>query len=282
MPRQKILSVLSMGRKFAVLAALVLCLVAAQGCQKKVLTVPPSSGGKQTVSGPVTSTPIKQPSVGASSGQSQVIQGASASKRGTTPYTVLGKTYYPLTEAGNYVEEGLASWYGQDFHGKQTANGERYNMHDLTAAHKILPFGTIVRVTNLDNGRSVDMRINDRGPFIDGRIIDLSYAGAQRLDMLSQGTVKVRVKAMGSGGVVVKEDEFKGNFYIQVGSFTQESNASGLRTRLVSDGLNARSVFSSDVQSWRVQIGPYSSLGAAEEMAGKLRDSYPNSFIIVD
>ena len=96
-----------------------------------------------------------------------------------------------------WTEEGIASWYGKKFHGRQTASGERYDMHELTAAHKSLPFGTRVRVTNLDNGRHVVVRITDRGPFIKGRIIDLSYAAARKVDMVNAGTARVRVEVVG-------------------------------------------------------------------------------------
>jgi rare lipoprotein A len=96
-----------------------------------------------------------------------------------------------------WTEEGIASWYGKNFHGRQTASGERYDMNELTAAHKSLPFGTRVRVTNLDNGRQVVVRINDRGPFIKGRIIDLSRAAAQKVDLVNAGTARVRIEVIG-------------------------------------------------------------------------------------
>ena len=100
---------------------------------------------------------------------------------GSRPYTVRGKTYYPLKSAHGFVEEGVASWYGPGFHGKRTASGERFNQYNISAAHKILPLGTEVRVTNLENHRSLILRINDRGPFVDDRVIDLSRGAAQRL-----------------------------------------------------------------------------------------------------
>jgi len=115
---------------------------------------------------------------------------------GSKPYTIRGKTYYPLQSARGFVEEGIASWYGPGFHGKRTANGEIYDMHAMTAAHKILPLGTIVRVTNKNNGRSLVLRINDRGPFVDDRVIDLSRAAAEKLDILAKGTAPVRIVAM--------------------------------------------------------------------------------------
>jgi rare lipoprotein A len=98
--------------------------------------------------------------------------------------------------AGGYRQKGLASWYGPKFHGRTTASGERYNMFDMTAAHKTLPFGTKVKITNLENGRKVHVRINDRGPFVKGRIIDLSYAAAKELDITRSGVVKVKLEVV--------------------------------------------------------------------------------------
>lgn len=109
------------------------------------------------------------------------------------PYTILGRTYYPR-EQPNYKEVGMASWYGSDFHNRKTANGETYNMNDYTAAHRTLPLPSMVRVTNLENGKSVKVRVNDRGPFAKGRIIDVSKKVAQKLDFHHQGTTKVRVE----------------------------------------------------------------------------------------
>ncbi len=121
--------------------------------------------------------------------------------RGTSSYTVRGETYYPLQTGEGYVEEGEASWYGPGFHGKTTANGERYNQNAMTAAHKTLPLGTDVRVTHLGNGKSIEVRINDRGPFLHGRIIDLSKRGAEKLGMKDSGTAQVRVEALSENGI---------------------------------------------------------------------------------
>jgi rare lipoprotein A len=127
-----------------------------------------------------------------------------------------------------YQEQGMASWYGPGFHGKTTSNKEIYDMHDMTAAHRTLPFGTHVMVTNLENGRSVVVRINDRGPFVNDRIIDLSYAAAQQLDMLGPGVVKVRVEVLPD----ISPDPGAQKFSVQVGSFTVKSNAAALQDSL--------------------------------------------------
>ncbi len=112
---------------------------------------------------------------------------------GTKPYTVKGKKYYPLQTAHGFVEEGEASWYGPGFHGNTTANGETYNQYALTAAHKLLPLGTTVHVTNLDNGKTVTLRVNDRGPFSGDRVLDVSKKAAEKLDMIQSGTAQVRI-----------------------------------------------------------------------------------------
>lgn len=116
-----------------------------------------------------------------------------------SPYTVLGKTYQVLPDSRGFTEEGIASWYGNKFHGRKTANGEIYSMYGMTAAHKNLPIPSYVRVTNLSNGRQVVVRVNDRGPFHQGRVIDLTYAGASKLGFVKQGTAPVRVEAVGPG-----------------------------------------------------------------------------------
>lgn len=113
------------------------------------------------------------------------------------PYSIMGKTYWPVQSALGYNEVGNASWYGIDFHGKKTATGEVYDMFGVSAAHKTLPLGTKVRVTNLENGRELELMVNDRGPFVDGRIIDLSYASARLLGMADKGVAKVRVVGIG-------------------------------------------------------------------------------------
>lgn len=116
-----------------------------------------------------------------------------------SPYTVLGKTYYLLPESRGFTEEGIASWYGNKFHGRQTSNGEIYSMYGMTAAHKRLPIPSYVRVTNLNNGREIVVRVNDRGPFHEGRIIDLTYAGASKLGFIKQGTAPVRIEVLEPG-----------------------------------------------------------------------------------
>ena len=122
---------------------------------------------------------------------------------------------------------GIASWYGADFHGRTTSNREIYNMYDMTAAHQTLPFGTRVLVTNLDNGRTAEVRVNDRGPFVKGRIIDLSYAAARILGLVGPGTAPVRLDILENGS-----QPLDGRYLVQVGAFLQERNARDMRNRL--------------------------------------------------
>ncbi len=145
--------------------------------------------------------------------------------------------------AKGYVETGLASWYGPEFHGRPTSSREIFNQHDLTAAHRTLPFGTVVQVTNLENGRQVNVRINDRGPFIKDRIIDLSYAAARMLDMIGPGIARVRLEVVGFESVKAQSGDA---YFLQVGSFVNPERARALYLKLQSE---FPSVFISPFQS---------------------------------
>jgi rare lipoprotein A len=145
------------------------------------------------------------------------------------PYTIGSKTYYPTMVSIGETFSGVASWYGKDFHGRKTSNGEIYNMYDLTAAHKTLPMNTMVRVTHLENDKSVVVRINDRGPFVKSRIIDLSYTAAKRIDMIKRGTAPVRLEVIGFDGIVGDRPGHHsiqgGNFMVQIGAFRRKEGA---------------------------------------------------------
>lgn len=200
---------------------------------------------------------------------------------GTKPYTVLGKTYYPLKSAHGFVEEGVASWYGPGFHGKTTANGEKYNQYAMTAAHKILPLGTQIRVTRLDNGRFILVRVNDRGPFVDDRIIDLSKAAATRLNMMGSGTARVRVQSVGTVADTTPSGDIKGNFYIQVGAFGSKANAAKLIRVLTKAGQKGRLIFGGN-NMWNVQVGPWKDSDSAGKMLPAIKALYPRAFVVGD
>ena len=177
------------------------------------------------------------------------------------------RTTLPATVSVNYVEEGLASWYGVPYHGRRAANGEIYDMHKLTAAHRTLPFETVVRVTNLRNGRKTEVRINDRGPFVERRVIDLSLEAARQLDMVAAGVAPVRLE------VVSGADLLAGSFTVQVGAFEVQENARKLRRRLE---RRYQPVFIHEYDSpnglfYRVRVGRVPSIEAAKQLAHKLR-----------
>jgi rare lipoprotein A len=151
----------------------------------------PRSGGYFEDDGP------DAPIADAASLPDAVPRAEARSRYGNNPYTVNGKTYSPLAEAKDYRERGIASWYGKKFHGRRTSSGETYDMHAMTAAHKTLPLPSYVRIRNLHNGRSVIVRVNDRGPFLHNRLIDLSYAAAAKLGIVGTGTGVVEVETVG-------------------------------------------------------------------------------------
>jgi rare lipoprotein A len=182
-------------------------------------------------------------------------------------YRVMGENYFPLKSSEGFTETGIASWYGKKFHGRLTANGEKYDMYGRSGAHKTLPFGTVVRVTNLSNGRTADVRINDRGPFVHGRIIDLTHTLANELGFMGQGTAKVRLEALGSTKPQKTAQNLQsGNFTWQVGSFSSKENAKGLAAKLSNEFSNARvtEALVRGSKVYRVQVGKYSSRGQAD------------------
>lgn len=211
------------------------------------------------------------------------------------PYTVNGISYYPLPDSKGFVQEGVASWYGREFHGRKTSSGEVYNMYDMTAAHKTLPFGTYVRVMNLENQREVVVRINDRGPFVKKRIIDLSREAGKRLGLIGPGTAPVKVVALlkevdrirsdGSVKPVVEETDFtKGKFTVQVGAFENRANAKGLAKRLkviFSHVTITNHAPSSGERLYRVRVSLSEDLEGANRIVEKLRYlGFSETFIV--
>ena len=164
------------------------------------------------------------------------------------PYVINNKTYYPIPSATGYSEVGIASWYGGKFHGRLTSNGEVYDMHSMTAAHKTLPMNTMLLIKNLDNGKQTIVRINDRGPFVQGRIVDLSYKAANAIGIADKGIARVQAIALGeqtvstsaAGLAEAPSLEYKdlsvGEFYVQIGAFTEEPNAARLQKRFADAG----------------------------------------------
>ncbi len=204
-------------------------------------------------------------------------------------YRVNGKWYHPITDSDGFHQSGTASWYGAAFHGKKTANGETYNMHARTAAHKTLPLGTFVLVRRLDNGKETIVRINDRGPFVRGRVIDLSRRAARDIDMIGPGTAPVEIAAMEKGiagssrGDKEHEDFYTGDFAVQVGAFVHKSLAEKLCTKLRSryEHVFITTVRRHEQLFYRVRVGRFRSLAKAEQAEARLvLTGYPNAFAV--
>ena len=198
------------------------------------------------------------------------------------PYVIGGVRYVPRADP-NYDRTGMASWYGPGFHGKRTANGEVYDMDALTAAHPTLPMPSRVRVANLENGRSVVLRINDRGPFAGGRIIDVSRRAARELGFLRQGVARVRVTVLDSRAAAPPSAP-AGAFFVQVGAFANEANANRLRAKLP---RNARFGISTAATAWgvrhRVRAGPLRSRAEALDLLSALRAAgYRDALLVRD
>jgi rare lipoprotein A len=207
-------------------------------------------------------------------------------------YEVNGQRYQPIPSAKGFVEKGIASWYGKKFHGRKTSNGETYDMYAMTAAHKTLPMNVHLKVTNLDNGRSTVVRVNDRGPFVRSRIIDLSYSAANELGVVGPGTANVRIEALGyqdkgSTGSTPRYTQLDsydvGPFMIQVGAFTIKENADRLAVKL--KGLyGSSSVATGWVNGqkfYRVRVGLYNAMADASRGLLEVEaNGYPSSFIV--
>jgi len=246
-------------------------------------------------------------SKGGGYGKSSLPSGNGGYRKTGKPYKIAGRTYYPLESARGYDETGVASWYGRDFHGKLTANGERYDMHALSAAHKTLPLPTLVRVTNLENGRSMVVRVNDRGPFVKSRVIDLSFAAAKALGYDEKGTTRVRVQALdGSSSYptassrgpiappppepapanirVANQPPVPG-MYIQLGAFGQNSNANRLRSSLATDypSVRVQPFWNNQQRLYRVRIGPYSDVRNIERTVLDLEQKgYADAIVVIE
>jgi rare lipoprotein A len=236
---------------------------------------------------------------------SQSVINPTRSDRGNPPfYEVFGERYHVLDSSDGFRENGVASWYGRDFHGKPTSSGEPYDMYEMTAAHKTLPIPTWVEVTNVENGKQVIVKVNDRGPFVDGRVIDLSLRAAEQLDMVRNGTARVRVRALGApatapspvlvsspppapapqrGFSIVSEaraDTVTADaapfrpIYVQVGAFSDRNNATRLAERLRDEGIGKSFVLTSGEgrdRIHRVRVGPIADANEFDRMRQDLR-----------
>ncbi|MBT4759557.1 MAG: septal ring lytic transglycosylase RlpA family protein [Nitrosomonadales bacterium] len=196
------------------------------------------------------------------------------------PYKVFGKTYYPMTTLKPYMATGYATWYGKKYHGNKTSIGEVYNMYEMTAAHKTLPLPCYVKVTNLKNKKTVIVRVNDRGPFVKDRIIDLSYAAADRLEIIEKGSELVKVELINPDNTIKVSNI---NIYIQAGLFSDEKNANNLIEKIKKLGTveNERIKKIQNDNKFQVLIGPFEDQQIAKNKKDELSENFfINGFIV--
>ena len=205
-------------------------------------------------------------------------------------YEVFGKRYYVLDSSEGFKQKGDASWYGTKFHGQRASSGETYDMYLMTAAHKTLPLPTYVEVKNLKNGRTAIVKVNDRGPFHDGRIIDLSYAAATKLGVVASGTAPVEIRALTPGKATLSakpaasakaagiEDKYiddNGKLYVQIAAFSSEDNALKLISELRDKNFQSARIHVDNVNGkllYRVRIGPVPTDNVAEKVLAQLKE----------
>jgi len=213
-----------------------------------------------------------------------------------TSYVVDGQRYYVDLELREFTQNGRASWYGTKFHGNLTSSGEPYDMYKMTAAHKTLPLPSYVRVRNLENDKQVIVKVNDRGPFVDGRVIDLSYAAAQKLGIVKNGTAKVALEVLAtpsSSNSVTNSDETMvaaasspRKYFVQVGAFSDLVNAENFRDQLASQSIEpavVRSYAGINGDMHKVQVGPVNSSQDLQKLESRLTElGYTQLFIITE
>jgi len=211
-------------------------------------------------------------------------------------YEVFGKNYYTMASAEGYREKGIASWYGTKFHGRRTSSGEIYDMYAMTAAHKTLPLPTYVEVTNLENGRKVIVKVNDRGPFHDNRLIDLSYSAATKLGIVTKGTGLVEVRAITAGNIqktaatpeqpIAAKSHSSVLMFLQVGAFSSRSRAEQVKDRLqqdITDNILIEPFDALQGTLYRVRIGPLASVAYGDRLAGTIAGlGFQESHIIIE
>ena len=244
----------------------------------KQASTPPKSGGYYLDDGPEATPPPNLDAIPDAVPREEPLH-----RFANRTYVALGNTYTPQTERRAHSEEGLASWYGRRFHGKKTASGEPYDMYAMTAAHPTLPIPSYARVTALNSGKSVVVRINDRGPFHSKRIIDLSYTAAYKLGYLAGGSTRVRVESLDPVAYGTQDESLIEGVYLQVGAFSSADNARQLLDRLTRelelDASRTRMVLSGALH--RVQLGPYSSEDAAQSDRVRVRERLDLNAVLV-
>lgn len=253
-------------------------------------TVAPQGGAYQAGDGPGADVPANLESI-----PDAVPRAEPLHRYANRPYTALGKTYTPLQTVGNYKERGIASWYGKKFHGQRTSIGEIYDMYGMTAAHPTLPLPSYARVTNLANGKSVVVRVNDRGPFLHDRIIDLSYAAAYKLGYVNQGSAEVEVESLAPDRseplaravepvkvetvaattvMPVMPPDQAGKVYLQLGAFKKQQGAESFLAKMRAElgDLGKDIILLHKRGLNRIHLGPYQNADAARRAADELAE----------
>lgn len=211
-------------------------------------------------------------------------------------YEVFGKRYYTLSSSQGYVEKGIASWYGKKFHGRKTSSGEVYDMYAMTAAHKSLPLPTYVQVTNLNNGKKIIVKVNDRGPFHGNRLIDLSYTAATKLGIVAKGTGLVEVKALNLGEKIETATPVQTHYepvstpstsmYLQVGAFRSAHSAEQLKQKIqnqIGDAVLIMPLEKPESSIYRVRVGPLVSVEYADKLAAELVDlGFNDAHVVIE
>lgn len=282
-------------RRIAVACALAL-LAACASHKPRPGAAPPPREGARSSGAPETSRPQAeryrdehdggpaQPAIDVSTLVEPTPKAEPRARYGNNPsYSVLGKDYRVLSDSRGYVERGIASWYGNKFHGYMTSSLEPYDMYRFSAAHKTLPLPTYARVTNLENGKSVVVRINDRGPFHENRLIDLSYAAAVRIGIWPKGTGLVEVRSIDPAHPdatpaplpkTVTAEAASARIYLQLGAFGDRANADRVASSARKDGIDKVDVEAADVNGHtvhRVRVGPLADVAAADALAPRIQ-----------
>lgn len=260
-------------------------------------TPPPAAtagGGYYLDDGPLGSSPVDLASV-----PDAVPRAEPLHRFANRPYTVLGRDYTPMRSLAPFRQEGVASWYGRRYHGQKTSSGEPYDMFAMTAAHPTLPIPSYVRVTRPDTGKSVVVRVNDRGPFLHGRVIDLSYVAAWKLDIIQKGSGTVRVESLLPGTAspvappetaavadqptVLDDIVEQGGHYLQLGAFASRDNAEAQRAKLAGTlgDLGDRLRIRGTGNLHRLQLGPWRDVDEARRIAEQLRVAFDLPSVLV-
>jgi len=254
----------------------------------------PKGGGYYQDDGPLDTIPVDLAAV-----PNAVPRDEPLHRFANRPYSVLGRDYVPLSARVPFRQQGAASWYGRKFHGQKTSSGEPYDMFGMTAAHPTLPIPSYVRVTRPDTGQSVVVRVNDRGPFLHQRVIDLSYTAAWKLGFVANGSATVIVESVLPGGdapsaptqiasadnppTVLRDIEERGAHYLQLGAFGSRENAESLREKLARTlgNLGERLLIRSTGNLHRLQLGPWADANEARRVAEQLRLAFELPSVLV-